>query len=238
MSLRRTLLLAGCSFCAAALPLAGAAQESEPARKAPRHEEAPPPAGEAPTLKGLLAGFARVPGLFARFREEKRIGLLAEPLVNEGTLHYMPPGRVARHVLRPSRQTVLIDGDRLLLGDGRREQRVDLERNPVLRHFLDGFLKVLAGDEEALRTAYELRFQGAPGGRWSLELRPRRSPMKDAIGRIAFRGRGLVVERLTIAETNGDVSVTTFRDVNPHKTYSPAEAARVFRLPERREEPR
>ena len=62
------------------------------------------------TRAELLERFRKVPGLYARFREEKRIALLVDPLVSEGTLHFVPPERLAKHVLQPAKSSVLIDG--------------------------------------------------------------------------------------------------------------------------------
>jgi outer membrane lipoprotein-sorting protein len=189
----------------------------------------------APTLDSLLAGFKQSPGLFARFKEEKHMALLAKPLVNEGTLHFFPPGRVARHVTKPSKSTVLIDEGSIRMGDSERQETLSLKRSPVLRQFLDSFLKILSGDRPALEKSYRLVFKvlDPKVGRWQLALEPKLSPMKDAIERITFVGRGLVMDRLTILEVGGDKSVTTFSDVDPARVYGKAEQARLFAMPKR-----
>jgi outer membrane lipoprotein-sorting protein len=213
-----------------ALPLGVRAQQDGAPRPAQAQEG-------FETLEALLAGFKAMPGLYTKFREEKRMALLAAPLVNEGTLHYAPPQRVARHVLRPAPQTVLIDGTSVTMGDGRRTETVRLARNPVLKEFLDSFLLVLAGDRAALEKAYAVTFAPAtPERPWSLSLKPRRSPMKDAIAEVAFVGRRLVIERMTIREVGGDHTVTTFSDADPARTYSAEEWKALFRLPKK--EPR
>ncbi len=59
-------------------------------------------ADDAPiAIDALLARFKAVPGLQAKWHEEKRIALLAKPLVSDGTLHYAPPQKLARHTLSP-----------------------------------------------------------------------------------------------------------------------------------------
>ena len=59
------------------------------------------------TRAELLERFRKVPGLYARFREEKRMALLAQPLVNEGTLHFHR-GKLARHTKRPVKSSVVM----------------------------------------------------------------------------------------------------------------------------------
>lgn len=199
-----------------------------------RAQDAATPATET-TLDSLLAGFKASPGLYARFKEEKHMALLAKPLVNEGTLHFLPPSRVARHVTKPSRSTVLIDEGSIRMGDAEREETLSLKRSPVLRQFLDSFLKILSGNRAALEKTYRLGFTvlDREAGRWELALEPKLSPMKDAIERITFVGRGLVMNTLTILEVGGDKSVTTFSDVDPARVYTKGEKARLFAMPKR-----
>ena len=66
------------------------------------------PVASTPALEQLLARFAAMSGLSARFREEKRMALLAAPLVSEGTLYFAPKGRLARHITAPAPATVLL----------------------------------------------------------------------------------------------------------------------------------
>ena len=58
-----------------------------------------------PTVETLLAEFSHMPGLEARFREEKRIALLVLPLVSEGTIHFAPPARLVVTVMTGRRRS-------------------------------------------------------------------------------------------------------------------------------------
>ncbi|MCO5169981.1 MAG: outer membrane lipoprotein carrier protein LolA [Planctomycetes bacterium] len=195
---------------------------------------APAPGRAAPDgLDDLLGRFRAMPGLEAAFHEEKRFALLDAPLVSEGTLHFQPPGRLARHVTAPARSTVLLDGDRLAFGDEHGRAEVDLARRPVVRLFVDAFVKVLAGDRPALERIFELEHAQGDDDTWGLVLRPRASPLKDAIERLELRGRGVVLTRMRLVEVGGDETLTTFSGVDAARRYGPDEAARVFRLPGR-----
>ncbi|MEM9195672.1 MAG: outer membrane lipoprotein carrier protein LolA, partial [Myxococcota bacterium] len=78
---------------------------------------------ETLSLDRLLEGFSEMPGLSARFREEKRIALLAVPLRSEGEIHFAPPGKLLRRVNQPTESAALIEGDTLTLVSGGREER-------------------------------------------------------------------------------------------------------------------
>jgi hypothetical protein len=196
-----------------------------------------PAAGKPAAGKGyadanaLLAAFSKSPGLYARFREEKRLAMLDAPLVNEGTIHFAPPNRLARHTERPVESTLLIDGEKLQFGDADGQQSVDLGANPVARLFVDSFVKLLAGDRVGLEKIFKMKFMPGAGGAWRLVLTPQVAPMDKVIKELDLRGEGLVVQDVDVRETSGDVTHTTFKDVDVNHRYDAAEAARVFRLP-------
>lgn len=183
-----------------------------------------------PTLEALLAHFASTPGLHARFHEEKRLSVLAVPLVSDGTLDFAPPGRLVRRTTSPDVSVVLVDGRELRFGDARGQQRIDLDAQPVVRQFIDGFVAIVAGDRAALDRTYASEFRPGAGDAWELTLRPRSGPVQRAFRDIVLRGHGFLLERMTIRETNGDETATTFSEIDDARRYTPAEAARLFRL--------
>jgi len=191
---------------------------------------------EAPralTLDALLARFRVIPGLSARYREEKHIALLAEPLVSEGTVHFAPPRRIARHALVPSPSSVVYDGASLRFGDGATEQRIDVGASPVVRAFVDSFASVLAGDRSALDRSFVVDFLASDAvhpDRWELSLVPRSAELLAILREVRFAGDGVVVARMVVREATGDEGVTTFSAVDAAHPYSSAEAARVFRV--------
>ncbi len=181
------------------------------------------------TIETLLAGFAAMPGLQAEFREEKFMALLAEPLVNEGTLHFSH-GKLARHVTKPVTSSVLIADGLLEFGDGSGKQTIDLAANPVVRLFVDSFVHIFAGDRAALEQLYTLQFSPAADGTWLLVLRPRMSPIDKVIDRVILEGDQLEVSKMRIIEIGGDETLTVFSKVDTAKTYSALELADVFRV--------
>jgi hypothetical protein len=213
-------------------PLATGKTATKPAAGKPAATK--PAAGKGyADANALLAAFSKSPGLYARFREEKRLAMLDAPLVNEGTIHFAPPNRLARHTERPVESTLLIDGEKLQFGDADGQQSVDLGANPVARLFVDSFVKLLAGDRAGLEKIFKIKFTPGAGGAWQLVLTPQVAPMDKVIKELDLRGEGLIVRDVDVRETSGDVTHTTFTDVDVNHRYDAAEAARVFRLPHR-----
>jgi outer membrane lipoprotein-sorting protein len=195
------------------------------------------PAAEPPaprSLESLLAAFRALPGVSARFREERRIALLREPLVSSGTVYFAPPDRLVRHVERPIASTALIEGGELRFGAGGAQRSLDLEANSAVRGFVDGFRLLLAGDLAALRQLYEVHLEAPPGSEdaWELALRPSQEPLRTAIESIRISGRDRTLLALRIRERNGDETRMEFSDVRTDRRFSPAEIAELFRLPD------
>jgi outer membrane lipoprotein-sorting protein len=186
------------------------------------------------TFDSLLARFRAIPGLSARYREEKRITLLAEPLVSEGTVHYAPPQRLARHTRSPAPSSIVFDGTTLRFGDAKSEERIDVSSNPVVRAFVESFVSVLAGDRSKLERTFVVGFRAGdaahPGEHWELSLVPRDSSLLGVLREVRFAGDGVVVSQMRIREASGDEAITTFSDVDVAHRYAPDEAARVFRV--------
>ncbi len=188
------------------------------------------PAAEAVTLESLLGAFQKMPGLEARFVEDKHIGLLAAPLQSAGRLYFVPPGLLARHTDTPTKSSVVIAPDAVRYSDSEGSGRIDLSARPDVRLFVESFVRVLAGDRAGLEQIYALRFDpAAPDGQgWALELEPRGPPLKALVTRLRIRGRGLAVTEIRVDEASGDYSVTRILEADPQRRFTPDERKRLF----------
>jgi outer membrane lipoprotein-sorting protein len=191
---------------------------------------APAGAEDAQTsLDALLAKLAKVEGLSARFREEKRLSLVAVPLVSEGTIHYQKPRRLARHTLKPAPSSVLLSGDVVRFADATRSETIGLDTQPALRMLIDTFVAVLAGDKAALArfSQISLKERGVAG--WRIDLVPKDPKLLRIVRTLAFEGKGGELSAMELVDGHGDVSRTTFSDVRFGR-LSEAEAKRAFRI--------
>jgi hypothetical protein len=192
---------------------------------------APRARAQAPTLDGLLARFAALPGLEAGFREEKRIALLAVPVRSEGRI-YFADDRVMRRVERPDPSLALIADGRLRMRNGDRTEELDIDENPVLRGFVDSFRAVLAGDRARLDRFYRAELTAGEGeDGWQLRLVPRDAALRRFLREIRMRGDGVTIREMRMVEVSGDETRTEFFDVNTQRRFSASEARRIFSVP-------
>ena len=226
-SLRRSCLLA----LTLAVPLVAGASASV---AAPSTAAAEAPATQPISVDELLAGFAKMPGLYAEFRQESFFGLLAEPLVDTGTLHFAD-GKLARRTLSPTPSVVVMDGQGIEYGDGQTVERIDLAGKPAIKQFVDAFTRIFAGDRAGLEALYRIEFRPDPnpprageGRRWTLTLVPKVAPMNQIIAKVEVAGSELEIVTMRVVETGGDETVTHFSKVDTARQYSKADKQRLF----------
>lgn len=177
----------------------------------------------------LMAAFSRMPGLEARFVEEKRLGLLARPLSSQGRLFFARPGLLLRRVEQPQPSEVIITPQELRTKDASGEQRIDLASRPDVRPFVESLTWLLAGDEKALAGVYKLEFTPpAAAGPWQLTLTPKAEPLAHLIAHIRILGQGLAVSEIQVREKGGDETITRIVEANPARKFAPSELQSLF----------
>lgn len=239
MHLKTSMVGVGLALAMGVVGFAHGAEPSPPQAPAKTVTKADAAPSESANVDALMKKLAAMPGLYGRFTEEKTIALLAVPLVNHGTVHYHPPGRLLRSTDKPHKSQVLLVDDGIWLREGAaKPERVDLGGHPAARSFVGSFRSLLAGDRKALSEHFELRLrldegegEGDKANSWTLELHPRTKGMTKIVTKIIVRGHDEIIERLIIHEASGDVSNTRFFDVDATRRYSEEEAARLFQHP-------
>jgi outer membrane lipoprotein-sorting protein len=185
---------------------------------------------QPPSLEALMEGMAGAPGVVARFREQKRLALLSEPLESRGTLYFVPPNRLSRETSEPSSTRLVIDGDRFYFRDAAGSEAMDLSASPIAREYVGNFIVLFNGDLAALRSRYEPSFHADARG-WQLELRPRGAPLSKFITSVTLVGHARVLDRMELVEAGGDRTTTWFEAVRSDRAFSDEELVRIFAEP-------
>ena len=161
-------------------------------------------------LEQLMKDLAQVKSARGRFVERKHLAMLNAPLESSGTLVYVAPGRLEKHMLSPRRESLILDGDQLIIENKDKGQRrtFPLQEHPVLWAFVESVRSTLTGDLATLQRFYEVRLEGDAGA-WRLRLKPKEPRMRQAASEIRVGGSGTWVSVIEIDEAGGDRSVTT-----------------------------
>ena len=189
---------------------------------------AAPAHADADGVDALLSRLAQIPGLSAKFHEEKRIQLLSTPLASDGSVYFTKPATLMRRVDTPESSRMLLAQGRLTLWDASGKHSFELGANAALRSLAESFLYVLAGDRKALNGLYDMQFSGSSAAAWKLRLSPKTKALARLIREIKLEGDALRVRILQLTEASGDVTNTSFSDVRTDRRFSAQEKQQIF----------
>ncbi len=191
-----------------------------------------PAAGEACEDRAdLIAAFAAVETVQARYTETKHIKLMSEPLVSSGTVVLVKPDRLRMDMVEPVRQSVVVDGAkiRVMHHDLDTVQRVDLGPNADARAIVRSILLAMSGQVDLLDDEYGCSLAETPAGEVQLDLTPLTSPMKSMIRSLqVVLGPDRSLRQVTIREEGDDTSVLVFTDVVYDAPMTPAQVEDLF----------
>jgi hypothetical protein len=161
----------------------------------------------APDPARLVAAMQRTPPARTAYTEVRFSGLLERPLILHGELEYLGPGKLAKRVDAPYRETMTVaDGQASVRRGDRPERRFALAQAPELDGFLRGFAALLGGDAATLAADFELAASG-DARHWRLVLTPRDARLKRRIAAIEVDGAGGDARCFHTREADGDASV-------------------------------
>ncbi len=153
----------------------------------------------------LMHALAQTRAGHARFIETKSIAMLDQPVESSGELFYTAPDTLEKRTVKPKPETMLVEGDNLVIERGRQKYRLQLQDYPELAAFIDSIRGTLAGDRKALERTYQLSLEGSASA-WTLQLVPINAKMKQVVARIRISGVRDEVRSIDISQTDGDSS--------------------------------
>ena len=113
----------------------------------------------------LMQSLAQQQGGRVTFVERKYIAILDRPVESSGELVYLPPARLEKRTLMPKPESLVLDGDVLVVERGRQTYTLQLQQYPEVAAIVDSIRSTLAGDLVALERQYRMELRRHPGTR-------------------------------------------------------------------------
>ncbi len=158
----------------------------------------------------LMQSMAETKSARATFIEKKHIAMLDQPVESSGELLFTAPDRLEKRTFKPKPETMLVEGDVMVIERGRQKHTLRMNDYPELAGFIDSIRGILAGDRQALERSYKLKLDG-DAARWTLAMLPINPGMTATIQRIRIAGSHDDVREIEIFQTDGDRSAMTIQ---------------------------
>ena len=154
----------------------------------------------------LMQALSKVSVGRADFVETKFIAMLDKPVVSSGQLFYVAPDKLEKRTLKPRPESMIIEGNTLVIERGRQNMTLQVDSAPELAGFVNSIRGTMAGDRKALERSFALSLEGPPQ-RWLLTLKPLDARMAAAVASIRIAGVLDDVKSVEILQADGDRSV-------------------------------
>ena len=160
----------------------------------------------------LMQSLAQQRGGKVAFVEKKYIAILDRPVESSGELVYQPPARLEKRTLTPRVETLVLDGDLLVVERGKQKYTLQLQQYPEIAAFIDSIRGTLAGDLKMLERQYRVDLQGNPE-HWTLTLLPSDVRLGAVLQRIQISGTRDELRQIEMLQADGDRSVMNIHPV-------------------------
>jgi hypothetical protein len=161
--------------------------------------------GQDLQLADLMQLLATQKSASATFVERKFIALLDKPVESSGQLSFTAPDRLEKRTLSPKPESLVLEGNRLVIEANGRKMVVALQSRPEAAAFVESIRGTLAGDLGALQKFYSMELSGR-AEHWRLQLVPRQPEMARIVSRIRFEGSQSAVSLIVFEQADGDRS--------------------------------
>ena len=170
-------------------------------------------AAEPWTVGALMTELAKTRSGSVRYREERHLNTMTEPVVITGTMAYEAPDRLVKIALTPHKESMVIERDNLTIerAGGVGPRSLKLSEVPQLDNLITAIRGTLLGDLKALERAFEVHLSGARD-KWSMDLKPRAGGERGADLKITVEGVAGRPTRFEIRQPDGDRIVVQVLD--------------------------
>lgn len=148
----------------------------------------------------------------ASFVETKSISMLDAPVRSSGELFYKAPDHFEKRTLNPKPESMVLEGNTLVLERGKKKRSLQLQNYPEIAAFIESIRGTLAGDRKALERTYQLDLQGSVQ-QWELLLKPIDSKMQKMVEHIRISGAENELHTIEITQADGDSSLMTIEQI-------------------------
>jgi outer membrane lipoprotein-sorting protein len=167
-------------------------------------------------LAGVTALLARHKSGEARFTEERTVSGIDGPLRASGTLSFVAPNRFTRNTTEPRAESMVVDGNALILKRGGRTRQMTLDAIPEVTALIEAVRGTLTGNAGSLDRHFRIKVEGSPA-QWTLTLVPRDERLATQVRELKITGVSGELRVVELWLAGGDRSVMSIEPLQALK---------------------
>ena len=172
-------------------------------------------------LVTVTAQLAQRKGGEARFTEERFVSGFDSPLRASGTLSFAAPDRFARFTTDPRPESMVVDGNTLVLQRGGRSRQMALDAVPEVGALIEAVRGTLTGNAATLEKHFKVKVEGS-AVQWTLTLVPRDARLATQVRELKISGLVSDVRSVELWLAGGDRSLMLIDPLVPSALAVPA----------------
>ncbi len=159
-------------------------------------------------VKSLMEALAQTKEAHATFTEVRHVNGFDAPLKLSGELRFKAPDVFERRTLKPSGESMLVNGNQMTLARGGQRRTMTLDASPEAAAIVGAIRGTLNGDARLLEEHFKVNLSGK-AEQWLLDLIPRDEQLQANVRTVQMRGAQGMVKGIEIWLASGDRSVMT-----------------------------
>jgi hypothetical protein len=165
------------------------------------------------TIHQLMQSLAEAKPSRATFTETKHIALLDKPVKSSGELFFTAPDYLEKRTLLPKPESVILDGNKILIERGSKTYYFTLQNLPEMGIFINSIRGTLAGDLDALERSFQLSLEGN-ANKWTLQLVPTNAKLQKLFQHIRIAGFNNQINSIDVIQTDGDSAYMSIKPLD------------------------
>lgn len=162
----------------------------------------------------ILTRLASQPDKHFQFQQEKKLAMLTQPLVTQGTLQVDQQHRVIWDIQHPYQLRYELTRDEIREIDAQGTRSIKPGQNPIAAALTEALTATFSGQWKADDNLAHLTAAGSDE-HWQLTITPVVDALKSILQTIVVEGNQSTVQQIHITETNGDNTDIRLTPITP-----------------------
>ena len=173
--------------------------------------------------KEIQQAAAAVKTMQCDFVQTKQLKLLSDKMVSRGRMYYQQPNRLRWEYTSPYTYTFLLNDQKVLLKNSRRQDVIDVRQNKLFREIARIMMNSVVGQSLSDDKDFRTTIRTTPS-EWVATLEPQRKDLRQMFQQIIlhFSRQQKMVTQVELVEKKGDRTVIELKNVKTNAPIAPA----------------